>query len=42
MKDRKIKQVLSGDWSQVGRGWWRFKEGKYSGDIIYSYMKMEK
>jgi hypothetical protein len=38
MKDRKVKQVLSGCWFQwEGRGYKkRVKEGKYGGNIVYS------
>jgi hypothetical protein len=43
MKDRKIKQVLSGDWCQwkEGKAKERVKEGKYGGSTMYSCMKME-
>jgi hypothetical protein len=43
MKDRKVKQVSSGGWYQwEGKGYKeRVKEGGYSGNILYSGMKME-
>jgi hypothetical protein len=43
MKDRKVKQVLSGGWYQQDRGKHkgRVKEGEYGGCIMYSCMKME-
>jgi hypothetical protein len=43
MKDRKVKQVLSGGGYQWGRGGGmkRVKEGEYGGCVLYSYMKIE-
>jgi hypothetical protein len=43
MKDRKVKQVLSGDWSSWrGKGYKEtVKEGEYNGNTMYSCMKME-
>jgi hypothetical protein len=43
VKDRKAKQILSGDryhW-EVGEPKKRVKEGKYGGCISYSCMKIE-
>jgi hypothetical protein len=44
MKDRKVKQVLSGDWNQEDGGGYkeRMQEAEYSENIIYSCIKMEK
>jgi hypothetical protein len=45
MKDRKVKEVLSEEWSLLsvgGEGHQEsVKEDKYGGIIIYSQMKME-
>jgi hypothetical protein len=43
-KDRKIKQVLSGDGTIGRRGGYKESvlEVKFSVNIMYSYMKMEK
>jgi hypothetical protein len=43
MKDRKVKQVLSGDgyqWEREGHTE-RVKQTKYGGSILYSYIKIE-
>jgi hypothetical protein len=44
MKDRKVKQFLSGGWYKRERGGHkeRVKEGKCGGHILYLCMKMEK
>jgi hypothetical protein len=44
MKDRKVKQVLSGVWYhwEWGGHKERMKEGEYGSNIMYSCMKMEK
>jgi hypothetical protein len=42
MKDRKVKQVLSGVGTSGRAGHKeRVKEGEYSGNIVYLCMKME-
>jgi chitinase len=41
MKHRKVKQVLFGYWYQWDGGGYK-EEDKYSGNIMYSYMKIEK
>jgi hypothetical protein len=42
-EDTKIKQVLSGDGTSGRGGGYKESvlEGKFSGNIMYSYMKME-
>jgi hypothetical protein len=44
MENRKVKQVLSGGWYQWKKEKYkeRVKEGECSGNIIYTYMKIEK
>jgi hypothetical protein len=44
MENRKVKQVLSGDWYQSEWGEFkeRVEEGECGGIIVYSSMKMEK
>jgi hypothetical protein len=44
MKNKKVKQFLFGSWYQLeGVGYEeRVKEGDCSGNILYSYMKVEK
>jgi hypothetical protein len=43
MKDREVKQALSGYWEQWEGGGHKesMKEGKYGGSILYSCMKIE-
>jgi hypothetical protein len=43
MKDRKVKQVLSGGWYQWEEGGYkeRRKEDKCGGNVMYSCVKME-
>jgi hypothetical protein len=44
MKNKKVKQALSGSWCQWERGRYRERtqEGEYGRNIIYSCVKMEK